>query len=133
VLRFLWMLGRYGTFELAETPDVVIEAATYLANRGSEKALAGWVMVEEVVFKALAEFGVRCRRVPSQGAREEDATAPAGYLRKTGWVMTMFFEEQIGGTAALKALQSYTQKLDQGYGRKAFQHFSEADMQVLLE
>jgi hypothetical protein len=133
VLRFLWMLGRYGTFELAETPHLVIEAATYLANRGNEKALAGWAIVEDVIFKALAEFGVRCRRVPSQGAQEEDATTPAGYARKAGWVMTMSFEEKIGGAAALKALQSYTGRLDQRYGSRAFQRFSGADMQVLSE
>jgi len=106
---------------------------TYLANRGSEKALAGWTLVEEVVFKAVSGFGILCRRVPSHGAREEDATTPAGYLRKKGWVMKMSFEEKIGGAAALKALQACTRRLDERYGKKAFQRFSEADMQVLSE
>jgi len=34
--------------------------------------------------------------------------------------MKMSFEEKIGGLAALKALQTYTRRLDEEYGKKAF-------------
>jgi hypothetical protein len=45
----------------------------------------------------------------------------------------MSFEEKIGGTVALKALQTYARRLDEKYGKKALQHFSDADMQFLFE
>jgi len=50
-----------------------------------------------------------------------------------GWVMKMSFEKKIGGTAALKALQTYARRLEEKYGKKAFQHFSDANMQILFE
>ena len=43
----------------------------------------------------------------------------------------MTFEEEIGGTDALRALKLYTEKLKEKYDRKAFKHFSDADMRIL--
>jgi len=131
VLRLLWILGRYGKFEKEMSPPLVVDARTYEANRGSEKTLAIWSFVKDAVFKALSEFGVCCERVALKGVKEEDLATGTGYLRSNGWVMEMSFEERIGGTAALKALQTYTRRLDGKYGKKAFKHFSDADMQIL--
>jgi len=41
--------------------------------------------------------------------------------------------KRLGGIAALEPLQTYTTKLDEKYGRKAFQYFSDVDMQILVE
>jgi len=131
VLRFLWILGNYGKVENAK--HLVVDAETYIANRGSEKTLAIWSFVEDTVFRVLSEFGVCCERVVLKGVKEEDVTTGTGYLRGKGWVMKMSFEERIGGTAALKALQTYTRRLDEKYGKKAFHHFRSADMQFLFE
>jgi len=131
VLRFLWILGRYGKFEKEKSAHLVVDARTYEANRGSEKTLAIWSFVKDTVFKVLSEFGVCCERAVLKGVKEEDLETGTGYLRSRGWVMKMSFEKKIGGTAALKALQTYTRRLDEKYGKKAFQHFSEADMQIL--
>ena len=132
VLRFLWVLGNYGEFERDMSQRLVVDAETYIGNRGGEKQLAIWSFVEDVVFKALHEFGVCCERVELEGVATEDLTTGTGYLRKKGWVMQMSFEEKVGGAAALKALQTYVQRLDQKYGAKAFRRFRDADMQVLL-
>jgi len=131
VLRFLWILGRYGKLE--KSAYLVVDAKTYEANRGSEKSLAIWSFVKDTVFKVLSEFGVRCERVALEGVKEEDLTTGTGYLRSKGWVMKMLFDEKIGGVATLKALQTYTRRIDEKYSKKAFQHFSDADMQILLE
>jgi hypothetical protein len=133
VLRFLWILGRYGKFEKEKSTHLVVDARTYEANRGSEKTLAIWSFVKDIVFKVLSEFGVYCERVALKEVKEEDLATGTGYMRSKGWVMKISFEEKIGGTPALKALQTYTQRLDEKYGKKAFQHFSEADMQILFE
>ena len=133
VLRFLWILGRYGKFEKEKSARLVVDARTYEANRGSEKTLAIWSFVKDTVFKVLSEFGVCCERVALKGVKEEDLATGTGYLRSKGWVMKISFEEKIGGTAALKALQTYTRRLDEKYGKKAFQHFSDANMQILFE
>jgi hypothetical protein len=45
----------------------------------------------------------------------------------------MSFEKKIGGTAALKAFQTYARRLDEKYGKKAIKHFRDADMQILTE
>ncbi len=131
VLRFLWILGRYGKFEKEQNAHLVVDARTYEANRGSEKTLAIWSFVKDTVFSVLSGFGVCCERVALKGVKEEDLVTGTGYLRSKGWVMKMSFETRIGGTAALKALQTYTRRLDEEYGKKAFQQFSEAEMQLL--
>jgi hypothetical protein len=131
VLRFLWIFGSYGRFESAKTPRLVVDADIYFANRGSEKTLAIWSFVEDTVFKVLANYGVCCERVALEGVKTEDLTTGTGYLRYKGWVMKMSFAEKIGGAAALKALQNYARRLDEKYGKKAFQHFRSADMQNL--
>jgi hypothetical protein len=47
--------------------------------------------------------------------------------------MKISFEEKIGGTAALKALQTYAKELDKKYGSRAFQRFRDVDMTILLD
>lgn len=46
--------------------------------------------------------------------------------------MTMKFNQRMGDTAALKALQDYAQRLDTKYKKHAFRHFSKGDMTILL-
>ena len=133
VFRFLWILGNYGRFEDAKTSGLVVDAETYIDNRGSEKTLAIWSFVEGTVFNVLSEFGVCCELVRLKGAKTEDLTTGTGYLRKKGWVMRMWFEEKVGGIAALKSLQTFAQRLAEKYGSKAFQRVRGADMQILLE
>jgi len=131
VLRFLWILGGHGKCE--KDGRLVVNAETYVANRGGEKMLAIWSFVRETVFKVLSEFGVYCERGALKGVKEEDLATGTGYLRSKGWVLKMWFEEKTGGSAALEALQSYTRSLDEKCGKKAFERFSEADMKILSE
>jgi len=133
VLRFLWILGCFGKFEKDNGACLVVDAKSYEANRGSEKTLAIWAFVKDTVFKVLSEFGIRCERVALEGVKEEDLATDTGYLRSKGWVMKMSFEPKIGGSTALKALQTYARKMDEKHGKKAFQLFSIVDMSVMLE
>jgi len=133
VLRFLWVFGNYGKFEKEKSAPLVIDARTYLANRGSEKTLAIWSFLKDTVFRVLSEFGVSCERIALKGVKEEDLATGTDYLRSAGWVIKMSFDEKIGGTAALKALQTYVRRVDEKYGNKAFQHFQNADMRILSE
>ena len=132
VLRFLWIIGNHGKFKRDTSQSLVVDAETYIDNRGGEKQLAIWSFVEDVVFKALHEFGVCCELVALEGVATEDLTTGTGYLRKKGWVIKGSFEEKVGGAATLQALQTYVQKLYQKYGGKAFRRFRDADMQVLV-
>ena len=130
-LRFLWILGRFGDLEVEDGAHLVVDAKTYIDNRGSEKTLATWSFVKDVIFKILSEFGMRCERVMLKEAKEKDLTTPGGYLRSKGWLMMMTVDEKAGGVVALKALQAYAKKLDEEYGKKAFRYFQNVDMQVL--
>jgi len=132
ILRFMWILVTYGKFEKENSKNLVVDAETYQANRAKEKTLSIWSFVEDVVFKFLAEFGVCCEHVALDGVTPKDLTTGTGYLRKSGWTMRMSFEEKIGGTAALKAMQTYAQRLNKTYGSRAFSRFRQADMTVLL-
>jgi hypothetical protein len=133
VLRFLWIFGSRGKLEEKPPAKLVVDANTYFANRGSEKTLAIWSFVEDTVFRVLSEFGVSCERLMLEGAREEDLVTGTGYLRYKGWVMSMSFEEKVGGKPALEALQTYAQKIERKYGAKAFRHFQEVNMSALFE
>ena len=130
-LKFFWILGRFGELKKENSANLIVDAKTYIANRGSEWTLASWSFVKDTVFKILLEFGVRCERVALEGVKEKELATGTGYLRSKGWIMTMAFDEAAGGVAALKALQTYTKKLNDKYGKKAFRHFSKADMRVL--
>lgn len=130
-LRFLWIFGRFGEFKEGDGAHLVVDAKAYMDNRGSEKTLGSWSFVEDVILKFLAEFGIRCERVALEGVKEKDLMTPTvGALRKQGWVMTMAFDEAVGGVTTLKALQIYATKLDDKYGKKAFRYFSNVDMRV---
>lgn len=133
VFRFLWILGRHGKYEKEKKAYLAVDAKTYITNRGGEKTLAIWSFLKETIFAALSEFGVNCERVALAGVKEKDLTTGTDYLRYTGWNVKMSFDEKIGGSAALKALQTYTGRIDEKYGKKAFQHFRDADMRVLAE
>jgi len=133
VLRFLWILGRYGKLREEKKAYLAAEAKTYMDNRETEKTLAIWSFAKDTVFKALSDLGAHCERVALKGVKDKDLTTGTGYLRNKGWIMRMSFDETIGGAAALEALQTYTAKLSKKYDKKAFQHFSDADMQILLE
>lgn len=133
VFRFLWILGRYGEFEKEKKAHLVIDARTFLASRGSEKTLGIWGFLKDTVFAALSEFGITCERVACEGVKEKDLTTGTDYLRNTGWIVKMSFDEKIGGSAALKALQTFTRRIDETYGKKAFQRFRDADMRVLAK
>jgi|GEM_PF-350500 len=133
-LRFIWIFGRFGNFQTEKNGAcLVVDAKTYIDNRGNEKALATWPFVKDVVFNILSEFGVHCERVMLKGVKEKDLTTPGGYLRSKGWIMRMKFDGNAGGVTTLKALQTYARKLDDNYGRKAFRYFSNVDMRVLSE
>jgi len=129
-LRFLWILGCFGNLE-KDDDHLVVDAKRYIDNRGSEKTLASWSFVKDVIFKILSEFGVRCERIMLKEVKEKDLTTPGGYLRSKDWAITMTFDEKAGGVTVLKALQTYAKKLDKKYGKKAFRYFQNIDMQVL--
>ncbi len=132
VLRFLWILASYGRLE-EKGSRIVVDAQTYIANRGSEKTLAIWSFVENSVFKVLSQFGVRCERITLKGFKVEDLTTGTGYLRNKGWAITMSIEDASGGIDALKALQTYSLKVNKKFGKKSFARFREADIRVLSE
>ncbi|MCW4034843.1 MAG: DUF3795 domain-containing protein, partial [Candidatus Bathyarchaeota archaeon] len=130
VLRFLWILASHGKLE-KENTTLVIDAQTYMNNRGQEKNLAMRTFVENVVFKNLSQFGVDSELVPLNDAKNEQITTGTGYLRKNGWLLKIWFMKKTGGADLLKALQNYAKKLDKKYGSKAFRVFQQADMTVL--
>ncbi len=132
VFRFLWILASYGRLD-EKFSRILVDAQTYIANRGSEKTLAIWSFVENSVFKVLSQFGLRCELITLKGFRVEDLITGTGYLRNKGWAITMSIEDTSGGIYALRALQTYSSKVNKKYGKKAFARFREADMQVLSE
>ena len=126
-MRTLWVLGRFGKLKEEDGVHLVVDAKTYLDNRGNPR----WSFVKDVLFKILSEFEVRCERVVLKGAKEKDLTTPGGYLRGKGWMVRMTFDGKAGGVVVLRALQAYAKRLDEKYGKRAFRHFSNADMQIL--
>lgn len=133
LLRFLWILGHFGSLKIEDGAHLVVNAKTYIDNRGSEKSLATWSFVKDVIFKSLAGFGVFCERSALKGVKEKDLTTPGGYLRSKGWVLRMTFEEEAGEVAGLRALKNYSKMLADKYGKKAFRYFKNVDMRVLSE
>ena len=128
VLRFLLMLGCFGKVKKENGLHLEVDAKTYLANRGNEKTLAIWTFLKDTVFKVLLDFGVHCERVALKGVKEKDLETGTGYMRNKGWTIRMSF----ASATVLNALDTYANKLNKKYGKKAFKYFKDADMQVLI-
>ncbi len=129
--RFLWIFGLYGELKEENGSHLEVDSRTYIANY-KEPSLAIWESVG-TVFKVLQEFGVHCEHVPLTKEKygRKGWLTPGGYMRNKGWFMKMSFDDNAGGTSALKALKSYTTKLNEKYGKRAFRYFSKVDMRVL--
>lgn len=127
-LRFLWIFGKYGESKQDDGGCLMVDAKTYIDNRGSEKTLATWTYVKDVIFKVLPEFGIHAELVPLIKRWKTEMEG----LRQKGWTMKISFEESAGGVDSLEALQTYTWKLDEMYGKRAFRYFRDVDMRVLL-
>jgi hypothetical protein len=125
LLKMLWAFGLSGERDDEGGARLVIDGKTYL----EQKIHSGRDRAEEY-FEALANFSVRCELVPEPDARW---LTPTGALRKQGWSMTLSFDDEAGGEAALKGLQRYAVALDEAYGKQAFRRFARADMRVLGE
>jgi len=132
VLRFLWIMAGFGEVKRENGSFIEVDAKTFLANRGNEKTLAIWSFLRDTVFKLLLDFGVHCERMIAKGVKEKDLETGTGYMRDKGWSMKISFDKKVGEASGLKAFQRYAKKLAAKYGKKAFSHFSEADMQVLI-
>jgi hypothetical protein len=123
LLKMLWAFGLFGEPKEEGSPHLLIDSGTYLA----QKIHSSYSKVKDY-FKALEGYGVHCEHVP---LTEGGWLTPTGALRKGGWFMKMSFDDDAGGLSALEALRSYTAKLDEKYGERAFGYFSRADMRVL--
>lgn len=121
-LRLLWTFGCFGELQ---RDQLVIDGKTYL---GQKKMQAMYSKVLNHYFKVLEKHGVRCEHVP---LAKEGWLTPTGGLRPKGWLMKMSFDAKLGGVPTLKALQSYSTKLHEKHGKKAYRYFSKADMRVL--
>jgi hypothetical protein len=126
-LRFLWIFGRFGE---SKDDTIEVDAKSFMDNRKKETSLAELPYVETVIFKILPTFGVQCMFIPEKGGKKGPNT-PTGYLRESGWSMTLSFDEKTGGAPALKAFQTYSTKLGKKYGKRAFNYFKNVDMRVL--
>jgi len=129
-LKLLWTFGHFGELKKEDGARLVLDGEVYLNQK-----LGGQYSTVVNHFQMLHEFGVHCEVVPL----EEGWLLPSGWLRRKGkgwdkgWLMKISFDDTVGGTAAMRALQSYTARLTQAYGQRAFRYFSRVDMRVLSE
>lgn len=130
ILHLLWTFGLFGEFKGNEPPHLVIDSKTYLSEK-----LPGSFRIVNLYFEILKEFGVHCEVIPltKQKYGKKGWLTPMGWLRKEGWLMKLSFDNSAGGVSALKALKSYTAKLNEEYGKKAFGYFKKGDMRVLMK
>jgi hypothetical protein len=128
ILKLLWAFGLFGEFKEEGDSHLVIDSETYVVQKIPSSS--GYSRVVKHYFGTLEEYGVHCEIVP---LIESGWLTPGGALRKKGWLMKMAFDDKAGGVAALKALQRYTARLDEEYGKGAFRYFTKADMRVLSD
>ncbi len=126
ILKLLWTFGLFGEFKEEGGSHLVVDSETYAAQKIPSSS--DYSRVVKHYFRTLEDYGVHCKIVPLM---ESGWLTPGGALRKKGWLMKMAFDDSAGGVAALKALRSYTAKLSEEYGKRAFRYFSKADMWVL--
>lgn len=125
-LKLLWTFGLWGELKEENGSHLVVDSETYTAQKIPSSSY--YSRVVKHYFGTLEEYGVHCEIVPLM---ESGWLTPGGALREKGWLMKMAFDDSAGGVSALKALQSYTARLNEEYGKEAFRRFSKVDMRVL--
>lgn len=125
-LKLLWTFGLLGELKEEGGSHLVIDSETYVAQKIPSSS--DYSRVVKHYFGTLEEYGVHCEIVPLM---ESEWLTPGGALRKKGWLMKMAFDDKTGGVSGLRALKTYTAKLDEKYGKEAYRRFSKADMRVL--
>jgi hypothetical protein len=133
-LKLLWVFGLLGQLEGGERarPRLVVDSQVYYAHK-----LHSDYSTVKGCLEALQVYGVQAEIVPLV---EGGWLTPTGALRKTvgrkgkpAWLMELSFDEQAGGAGCLAALQSYARRLEEGYGKRAYRYFAQADMRSLRE
>ena len=128
-LKLLWTFGLYGELKEEGGWHLELDDDVYY----EQKLLGHYDTVVNRYFKVLAEYGVRCQPIPMG----EGWLLPSGWMRRrckaweAGWLMKLAFSDEAGGVAALRALGTYTSRLSEECGKRAFRRFSMVDMQVL--
>jgi hypothetical protein len=130
ILNLLWVFGRYGEAEAEGTP-LAISSETHWARADFRSVVRKRDNTLHTTttraIERLADFGVRVEHVP---------------VARKAWRLTMSFDEEAGGPAAMGALQRYVAGLLDAYGEpeyagssrykgQAYERFSRADMRVL--
>ncbi len=130
MLTLLWTFGLYGEFKNSNEKFLTINSLDY----AKEKNQCYYDRLMNY-FDILKGYGVHLAITP---LTDDGWITPTGGLRvKIGkketpiWVMALSFDPNIGGGKSLAALGEYSKKLSSKYGKKAFKHFSRADMEVL--
>jgi len=126
ILKLLWTFGLFGEFKEEGGSHLVVDSETYAAQKIPSSS--GYSRVVKHYFGTLEEYGAHCEIVPLM---ETGWLTPGGALRKHGWFMKMSFDDNAGGVSALEALKNYAARLTEEYGKRAYRHFSKADMRVL--
>jgi hypothetical protein len=130
LLTLLWTFGIYGKFNKKDENFLTIDSLDYAKEENQ-------CMYDKLMdyFNILKSYGANLELTP---LIEEGWVTPTGGLRaKIGkkedplWIMVLSFDSIAGGSDGLIALGKYSQKLLSKYDRKAFKHFSKADMEVL--
>jgi hypothetical protein len=125
IIRLVWAFGRLGERREQGGPHLALDSETYLA----QKIHSSFARVKSYL-EAMGEYDARGEHVP---LAKDGWLTPKNSLKRRGWYLKLSFEDAVGGALALDALQLYTAKLDEAYGKQAFRRFSRADMRVLLE
>ena len=128
-LKLLWAFGRHGKFEEGKSLSLIMDSVTY-----SDQKFTGHLTKLELYFEKLKEYGIHCEYIPLPDEKQDKRgwITPMGWLRKRGWFLKITFDESTGGASTIQALRNYTQKLRERYGNKAFRHFKNVDMRVLI-
>lgn len=125
-LTLLWTFGMFGEFQ--NNSRLIIDSKTYV-----EQKLTTNTTTMNLYLAILKKHGVvyEYAPLPEEQQDKKGWKTPMGWLRITGWFMTMAFDDSIGGADLLKTLQNYTNKLQQQYHKKAFRYFKTVDMRNL--
>jgi hypothetical protein len=131
ILSILWAFGQFGDLDVEDDDKIIINSSLY----GDSKEFSNIIRKRDntlhtparIAFTILERFGVYAEHLP---------------IGKKAWTLTLTFDEEAGGLAALKALHRYVAGLAERYGvptyagksrykGKAYDLFSKADMQYL--
>ena len=120
LIKIIWTLTLYGDF--VNNDLLEIDSKTFMSQK-----IHGMYNILTDYLNDLKLYDIHCEIIPLV---DNGWLTPMGGLRKEGWKFTLKFGETLFGADTLRTLKNIVTKLNDKFGKRAFNKFNKAELNI---